>query len=540
MTGGFAKRTLRRRFLESETAELRERLRDAEELLRALSGGEVDAIVRPGAAGEQVFTLKGADHVYRVMVETMSDGAITLTPAGVILYANRRFAELTNTSLWNIMGRRIQEFVEPAEEPALNALLDGSSHEAMQCSIALQSSSRSPVPVYLAIRRLEADGMPCLIAVITDLSDLKRSEAAMRLAAEQFRLAIEAAPTGMLLMSPQGTIVLVNAQIENVFGFSRDELLMMRTEKLVPDYLRGLHSPTHTDSFGASPGLAAGTSATGEMKGIRKDGTEIPIEVAFTPLHTSQGDLMLASIVDLSARREVDRLRTEFVSMVSHELRTPLTAISGSLGLLQSGALGQLPEQSAAMVQIAHRNSARLERIINDILDIGTLEAGKMAMQISDVALEELLQQAVEASAGYAELCEVRYLLDCGPVAARVKADPSRLVQVVTNLLSNAAKFSPPGADVHIRVRPGPARVRVEVEDSGVGIPEAFQSRIFEKFAKGDPPLKQRVDGCGLGLSIARKLIDAMDGCIGFTSVVNQGTVFYLEVPRADLQMMTA
>jgi PAS domain S-box-containing protein len=350
-------------------------------------------------------------------------------------------------------------------------------------------------------------------------------------------MAIEAAPTGMLLMNLKGAIVLVNAQIERLFGYSRDELLGNPIEMLVPHYSRMQQFGTPADSYGARSPQTPET-VPHDVEGIRNDGTVMPIEIAFTSLHTSQGDLMLASIVDLSARREVDRLRTEFVSMVSHELRTPLTAISASLGLLHSGALGELAGQTAAMVRIAHRNSGRLERIINDILDIGTLEAGKMAMQIIDVPLAESIQHSLEASAGHAELCDVRYVLDCGSVTARVKADPNRLVQVITNLLSNAAKFSPAGANVLIRVLPGPRTVRIEVEDSGPGIPEAFQSRIFEKFAQAQPAAKRRFEGAGLGLSISRKLIEAMSGLIGFTTIVNQGTIFYLELPRADSDTM--
>jgi PAS domain S-box-containing protein len=535
----FLKGSSRRRFTHDATAKLRTRLHDAQELLRAFENGEVDAILRPGPTGEQIYTLKGADHVYRLMVETMSDGAITLSPDGVILYSNRRFAELLSTGLDDVMGHRIQEFADPAAQASLSALLLASNEENMQCAIDLRSSSGAAVPVYLALRRLEVEGSSCSIAVVTDLSQMRRSEAEIRLAAERFHMAIEAAPTGMLLMNLKGSIVMVNAQIELLFGYSREELIGTPLERLVPNYLQMHPFSEHSSSFNALSALIPETAANVDVEGIRKDSTKLPIEIAFTLLHTSQEDLMLASIVDLSARREVDRMRTEFVSMVSHELRTPLTAISASLGLLHSGVLGELADRTAAMVQIAHRNSGRLERIINDILDIGTLEAGKMAMHITTVSLAELLQQSVEASAGYAELCDVRFLLDCDPVTDLVKADPNRLVQVIANLLSNAAKFSPEGADVLIRVLPGPSMVRIEVQDFGPGIPEEFQCRIFEKFAQVQPVAKRRFEGAGLGLSIARKLIEAMSGFIGFTSVVNQGTVFYLELPRADTATTT-
>jgi len=186
------------------------------------------------------------------------------------------------------------------------------------------------------------------------------------------------------------------------------------------------------------------------------------------------------------------------------------------------------------MVVIAYKNSGRLVRIINDILDIGTIEAGKLALKMSIVPLAELLQQSVEGNAGLADKCGVRFVLEPVSAGDRVMADPDRLMQVVANLLSNAAKFSLPGAEVRIRVRPGSTTMRVEVEDSGAGIPEAFKAHIFQKFAQADASATRRFEGTGLGLSIARKLMEAMGGSIGFDSIVDHGSVFYIELPRVD------
>jgi PAS domain S-box-containing protein len=530
MTYRTAPRPLQSQMRLKEARDLRSRLRDAEEMLRAFSGGEVDAIVRPGSSGNQVYTLKGADHVYRMMVETMSEGAITLSPEGVILYANRRFAELLLTDLGEIMGRRIQEFVDPATEAEIGGWLQGRQDVTLRHSIELKRSTGDSIAAYVAIRRLQVDGVLCSIAIISDLTELRRAEAHLRVADEQFRRAIEAAPSGLLLINPANSIVLVNAQIESLFGYPRAELLGRQIDMLLPARRREDRRPVRT-SPGSEP---YPTDAHGDRYGIRKDGSSVPIEIAFTPFDTSQGELILVSIIDLSSRREVDRLRTEFVSMVSHELRTPLTAICGSLGLLTSGAMGALPEHTAAMVRIAQRNSARLERIINDILDIGTLEAGTTSIKMSSVPLGDLIRQSVEVSAGYAQKCQVRFLTESSCPDAAVMVDPHRLVQVIANILSNAAKFSPPGADVVIRVLPGSTVMRIEVQDSGPGIPESFQSRVFEKFAQADSTSNRRHDGAGLGLSIARKLINAMGGSIGFSSVADQGTIFYLEVPRAD------
>lgn len=349
-----------------------------------------------------------------------------------------------------------------------------------------------------------------------------------KLADEQFRLAIEAAPTGMLVMDRNGSIVLVNAQIEKLFGYPRLELLGRPIEMLVPDRLRANIPDFRQGSFSVP------AAQTVDLYGLRKDGSEVPIEIGLNPLPSSEGEFVLSSIVDVSPRLEIDRIRSEFVSTVSHELRTPLTSIRGSLGLLESGAMGALPKNAAAMVTIAYKNSGRLVRLINDILDIGTIDAGKLTLQMSIVPLAVLLQQSAEANAGFAEKCGVRFLLEPVSASDRVIADPDRLMQVVANLLSNAAKFSPPGAEVVIRVRSAPATMRIEVQDSGAGIPEEFKAHIFEKFAQADASATRRFEGTGLGLSIARKLVEAMGGRIGFTSEVDHGTIFYVELPRID------
>jgi len=360
-----------------------------------------------------------------------------------------------------------------------------------------------------------------MLGVTFDITERKQAD-------EQFRLAIEAAPTGMLLMDRGGSIVMVNAQIEKLFGYPRSELLGQPMEMLVPERLRANIPDLRSGSFSAAAPHAA------EHYGLRKDGSEVPIEIGLNPLLTSKGEFVLSSIVDLSQRLEIERIRNEFVSTVSHELRTPLTSIRGSLGLLQSGAMGALPNKAAEMVTIAYKNSGRLVRIINDILDISTIEAGKLALQMRIVTLSELLRQSVEANAGFAEKCEVRFVLEQVSVNDRVMADPDRLMQVVANLLSNAAKFSPPGAEVLIRVRPGSTTLRIEVQDSGAGIPEAFRAHIFTKFAQADASATRHFEGTGLGLSIARKLTEAMGGSIGFESVAGQGSVFHIELPRME------
>ncbi|HUD89283.1 MAG TPA: ATP-binding protein, partial [Xanthobacteraceae bacterium] len=211
-------------------------------------------------------------------------------------------------------------------------------------------------------------------------------------------------------------------------------------------------------------------------------------------------------------RKRLERLKDEFVSTVSHELRTPLTSISGSLGLLMGNAAGTMPDSVRRLVAIANTNSQRLVRLINDILDIEKMEAGRVVFNFSRVEVRPLVAQAIEANRGFAEGYGVRVRLEDARAAgaADVRADPDRLLQVVTNLLSNAIKFSPARDEVVVAVEKGTDMVRLTVRDRGPGIPVDFKPLIFEKFAQADAGDARQKGGTGLGLSIVKQIVDRL------------------------------
>ncbi|OOG41688.1 DAHL domain-containing protein [Polaromonas sp. A23] len=235
---------------------------------------------------------------------------------------------------------------------------------------------------------------------------------------------------------------------------------------------------------------------------------------------------------DVTELKRVDRMKSEFVSTVSHELRTPLTSIRGSLGLIVGGVAGELPAMAKNLVGIATNNCERLIRLINDILDSEKIESGKMRFELQQVELQALLAQALTANEGFAGQHNVKLALDAPAEVVRVSVDSDRLIQVVTNLLSNAVKFSPPQSYVHIRLLCSEGRVRVEVADSGPGIPEEFRKRIFQKFSQADTSDTRQKGGTGLGLNISRAIVERMGGSMGFTTETGVGTVFFFELPE--------
>jgi PAS domain S-box-containing protein len=231
-------------------------------------------------------------------------------------------------------------------------------------------------------------------------------------------------------------------------------------------------------------------------------------------------------------RREVEQMKSEFVSTVSHELRTPLTSIRGALGLLSGGVAGPLPSLAGEMIDIAHKNSERLIRLINDILDLEKMESGKLDFQLEPLELGPLLTQAAEAHQGYAQQYAVTVETVVDAPGARALVDADRFLQVLANLLSNALKFSPSGERVTLRLERVGSRLRVSVRDRGPGIPESFHSRLFQKFAQADGSDSRRKGGTGLGLAISRELVERMGGSLDFVTAENAGTTFRVELPE--------
>ena len=275
--------------------------------------------------------------------------------------------------------------------------------------------------------------------------------------------------------------------------------------------------------------LQSGTPLTEETSVAREDGLQWRRQQI-----VKLGDGVAVTLQDITERKRVEHLQHEFISTVSHELRTPLTAIRGALGLIMGGVLGELPSKAKDIVRIADQNSARLANLINDLLDMEKLIAQGMRFDMQTQTLLPLVEQAIEANRAYAEQHQVRYELIARDAQVEVKIDAQRLTQVIANLLSNAAKFSPAGAKVEVAIYKRAAEVQVSVTDHGNGIPQEFQKHIFQKFSQADSSDTRQKGGTGLGLAISKELIEQMGGSIGFRSKPGQGACFYFILPLAN------
>jgi PAS domain S-box-containing protein len=350
------------------------------------------------------------------------------------------------------------------------------------------------------------------------LENLSQNQQALRDSSEHMSAIVDNAPDAVLIIDDQGTILSCNRAAEAIFACSAVQMQGSRIDSWLPGH----------------DVLAAGLSvAVVEGLARRSHGAAFPCDLSQARFQLSGQGRQVLLVRDITERKNMERARNEFVSMVSHELRTPLTAIRGSLGLLKGGVAGVLPKMGSDMVLMAYDNTERLSRMINDLLDLQKMEAGKMVFEFTLQALFPLLQSAVVSNQPYAGQCSVTIALDGEIPDAMLRVDEGRFQQVMSNLLSNACKFSPQGSVVQVRASLAGQQVKIEIVDRGPGIAAEFKSRMFQRFAQADSSDTRQKGGTGLGLSITRDIVQLMQGEIDYQSEAGQGTTFFVTFPLA-------
>ncbi|MEX1214412.1 PAS domain S-box protein [Saccharospirillum sp.] len=360
-------------------------------------------------------------------------------------------------------------------------------------------------------------------------SALERERDQRRLQQREARLRVlfELSPIGIALTDlATGQFLTVNDAMVQQSGYDRNALLAMSNRDLSASLGDLIDSPDlrelgEKEQFGPV-----------EARVTHRDGHQYPVNVIGLKVPEVDGSTLLWTVYeDISNRRRIDQLKSELVSSVSHELRTPLTSISGSLKLLAAGHLGTLPEPAGNMVKVALKNSDRLILLVNDLLDMDKLIAGRMPFDIQPIPLQALLTTTFNNITGFAYLHQVQVVVgEVPPVSVRV--DAHRFEQVLSNLLSNAIKFSPEGETVTIESRVSDSTVTVTVRDHGPGIPDSFKDQVFQRFSQADNRSSRQKGGTGLGLAISQSIAQTMGGEIGFESRPGL-TEFRVVVPRA-------
>jgi PAS domain S-box-containing protein len=439
-----------------------------------------------------------------------------------MLWFDRDEVERRATELSEELGTH----VEP-DFDVLVRMSRGESSRTNEWIFVRKDGSRFPAHVSITPLRDHENRAVGFLTMIEDITERLQKDAALRDSEETFRSAIEHAPNGMALADPDGRWLKVNQALCQLLGMKQEEL--MQTNFRI---LAGLD-----EAEADRKGLQA--LVTGEVEVFRQEKQFLHTtgRTVWTLLNLSLArdaggapKHFIVQLQDITNQKEMDRMKSEFISVVSHELRTPLTSIRGSLGLV-IGTMGRdLPDKAVRLIDIAHKNCERLIVLINDILDIDKIASGQMRFVICRENLAALLQQAVDANRGFAERLEVSIALAPIPDDWTVDTDAARLIQILSNLLSNATKFSPAGATVELFAERRDGTVRIHVRDHGPGISEEFSRRIFSRFSQADSSIARKQSGSGLGLHISKELIEHMGGHIGFTSEVGKGTTFWVDV----------
>lgn len=360
-----------------------------------------------------------------------------------------------------------------------------------------------------------------LLCVFQDITERKRSELNLIESEKQLRTVVDTMADGLIVFDEEGTIKSFNYAAEKIFGYFSEQVIEHNISALIPG-LREKRDHQNIDNI---------VGSRLEMSAQHCSGKFIPIELSISVMEMG-GRLYTSVVRDITERSRNEKLKNEFVSTVSHELRTPLTSIRGSLGLVLGGVAGVLPEKALNLLQLASNNTERLLLLINDILDIQKIEAGEMPVALSSHGVDELITTILANNQVYAEQHGVSFQLGIINSALKINVDAERLNQVMSNLLSNAAKFSPRGAVVEVMVKRHGGGIRISVADQGEGIPLDFQDKLFDKFTQCDSSDIREKGGTGLGMSIIKALMEKMGGEISYDTTEGKGSTFHVDLKQ--------
>ncbi len=466
------------------------------------------------------------DDLFRLAVESAPNAMILVDKEGRIVLANAQTEKLFGYAREELLGQSIEMLVpvrfrgkHPAHRRDFFAHPQTRSMGAGRDLFGLRKDG-SEVPVEIGLNPLQTKDGSFVLAAIVDITERKRSE-------EKFRLAVESAPNAMLMVDPQGRIVLANAQAERLFGFTRQELLGQSIEMLIPARFQGRH-PGHRAEFHASP-RSRPMGPDRELYAIRKDGAEVPVEIGLNPIKTDEGEFVLAAVVDLTAskRMQAELIRTqslaalgEMAATVAHEIKNPLAAISGPLQILADDLKPDDPRK-ALMKEILGQ-VRRLDGTVRSLLTF----AKPMTPKKHPILLGEFSGRMGRLLGEHPLGSGIRFSQEV-PADLAILADPSLLEQVFWNVFLNAAEAMKGNGELRVTSQETADTVQIMVRDSGSGIAPELEGKLFRPF------VTTKTSGTGLGLAICRKIVEAHHGSIAIASEAGRGSTVTLRFPKS-------
>lgn len=471
------------------------------------------------------------------LLESTPDAIVMVNVMGRIVLANSHAEKVFGYDPGELLGKPVESLLPDRFRAGHLSHRDryfgAPRPRSMGAGLELYGRRRNGVefPVEISLSPLATDSGTMVMSAVRDITDRRKAE-------KKFRDLLESAPDAMVLVGRDGRMALVNSQTERLFGYPREQLLGQPIEMLVPDRFRSRH-PGHRAHFFTQP-RARSMGAGLELYGLRHDGTEFPVEISLSPLETEEGLFVSSAIRDATERKrfeqtlqEANRLKSEFLANMSHELRTPLNGIIGFSEFLIDEKPGALnPKQKEYLTDIL-ASGRHLLRLINDVLDLSKIEAGRMDLSPETFDLQRAVDEVCSVISPLARRRSVE-IRKAGNGRGNVTLDRQKFIQVLYNLVSNAVKFSEDGGEILVAVRADSNQVHVLVRDSGIGIrPEDF-ARLFVEFQQLDSSAARRFEGTGLGLALTKKIVEFQRGSIAVESAPGKGSTFTVLLPLAD------